>query len=182
MFYSHLWLLSITVGRRKVESSLGKSESWSRETCYSVVSMIRVRHVCGWGKMLAAEIEVIWEDLREMKLEKKKIIDTQGKIDWIYTLVSLKGWKILKEVINNWISNKQFWRSLYIEEVINNSVFWKATICSRCLTSCLTIWHILLKLANFKINTQIFIRQAKRLLQLSIKNINFFLIVFYHDV
>ena len=41
--------------------------------------------------MLAAEIEVIWEDLREMKLEKKKIIDTQGKIDWIYTLVSLKG-------------------------------------------------------------------------------------------
>lgn len=52
------------------------------------------------------------------------------KVDWIYTLVSLKGRKILKEVINNWRSNKQFWRSLYIEEVINNSVFWKATICS----------------------------------------------------
>ena len=45
------------------------------------------------------------------------------KVDWIYTLVSLKGRNILKEVINNWRSNKQFWRSLYIEEVINNSVF-----------------------------------------------------------
>lgn len=91
VFYSHLWLLSITVGRRKVESSLGKSESWSKETCYGVVSTISVRYVCGWGKMLAAEIEMIWEALREMKLEKKKIIDTESRLD-IHTCV-LEGKK-----------------------------------------------------------------------------------------
>ena len=75
VFHSHLWLLSIVVGRREVESRSGKSESWSRETCYGVVSIVWVRHDCGQGKMLGAEIEVRWEDLREMKLAKEKIMD-----------------------------------------------------------------------------------------------------------